>query len=89
MKETLVFVFLGSQAWCLLRRVVERCRAEHLMEAEFKDWKESFNQNPYFSLLCLVKNDPCHTSKCWIGDGCHYLEAVTLQLPLLVSLRLG
>lgn len=49
----LVFVLLGSQSWCLVRRVVKRRKAEHLVEAEFKDWKESFNQNPYFSLLCL------------------------------------
>lgn len=47
------FVLLGSQAWCLVRRVVERCRAEHLEVAGFKDWKESFNQNPHYSLLCL------------------------------------
>jgi len=32
---------------------VDRRRAEHLVEAEFKDWKESFNQNPFFSVLCL------------------------------------
>lgn len=49
----LVFVLLGSQAWCLVGRVVKRRRAEHLVEAEFKDWKENFNQKMYFSLLCL------------------------------------
>lgn len=32
---------------------MERCRAEHLEVAGFKDWKESFNQNPRFSLLCF------------------------------------
>lgn len=90
-ERILGFVLLGSQTWCLVRRVVERCTAEHLVEAEFIDGKESFSQNLYFlsTWPSLAEDDQCHTSKCWIGDGCNYLEAVNLQLALLVSLRLG
>lgn len=53
MKEMLGSVFLCNQAWWLVRRVVERHRSGQLVEGDFKNWIESFHQNPSLSLLCL------------------------------------
>lgn len=50
----LAFALLTSHAWCLVKRVGERCRAEHLVEAEFEDWEESlFKICAFFFVFCL------------------------------------
>lgn len=50
----LAFALLICQAWCLVKREVERCRAEHLVEAEFEDWEESLIKIcVFFFVFCL------------------------------------
>lgn len=60
----LAFALLISQAWCLVKKVVERCRAEHLVEAEFEDREESLIKICFLLsfLPSLVENDQCHAS---------------------------